>query len=142
MLVDDVGFQSLCRHIVVMTDFDGLPPFATQLRQAVLDWVSADPQRDPKASVVPSWRGVPGPNPCRSSLWQGDVYGSEHLAEEELDWTHSGCVFPILAVVSGQKPMALLLGCATSWQVSGTHSNRRWACVRKMSPLPGIGQCR
>lgn len=34
--------------------------------------------------------------------------------DEGSDWTLGGCVFQTLAVASGQKPIALLLGCANS----------------------------
>jgi len=71
MLLDDVGFQYLHRRIVVMTDFDGLPPLATWLLQAVLDWVFCWSSRDLKALAAPSWRGVPGSHLCRSSPWLG-----------------------------------------------------------------------
>lgn len=102
MLLDDVGFQSSCRHIVVMTDFDGCD-------HASLKRYSTESSAGPPESRKHWLHLCDGASLDRISAeaalgWVTST--GRHFVDEGSDWTLGECVFQTLAVVSGQKPMA------------------------------------
>jgi len=64
MLLDDVGFQSSCRHIVVMTDFDGCD-HASLKRYSTES--SAGPPESRKHWLLRRDKGAPESHLCLSS---------------------------------------------------------------------------